>query len=871
MRGGNKIIENKKLEIGKGAKDKMKKGFQFLRQKKRTNRTLATLLTFSMLTAMLVGCGAPSGEGNGMNTQEAGGVSAEGQDTSQAFDSTAMGRYVEEITDLSDRISGYGDSLYRLNDGSLVIADKWMGFLISKDNGATWEEDPRDWHTEMVENQTYIMSLGVGPDNTVGVIYNDDSYSDTETEKQEENTETKEENTDSQEEAAEADDTKEAEDEISDDKAEEEEAAESEYEEPELNPKCLIVKTDGTQIPVDIPVTEEDSYIYNVYISDDGRIFVTTMGSGNIYEVKEDGSSELFLTLETDSRPELIQFQDNLMIIDGYGCKGPLFYDLDQEEYIEDEVLDQFVDENYKDRNSGGSDSYSMYFYPGEEDVLYLAGAKGLYRHVIGGSVIEQVIDGSLCTFNNPAYSIYGMTVLDNNEFMALFTGSKLVRFVYDPDIPTVPNEKLKVYSLKENDTIRQAITLYQAANPEVFVEYEVGMGEDSSLTKDDALKSLNTEIMAGEGPDVLILDDMPLDSYIEKGLLLDLSSALNSLEGEEELFANIVDAMKTDDKVYMMPCEIQLPVIVADQKYISAAKNLEGIADAVEELRSDHPDKDLLGLCTERSVMRLFAMTCVPSWITESGEINREAITEFLTQTKRIYDAQMDGIPDASVDDFNARNEYYLEEDGQTWEDSDYFRTSVNIIDLIGGFSYMECGALSYAYGYANVISADKVKNYENSEWIPMTGQNSNVFCAQTLLGINAASKNSGRAEDFIKVCLGKENQSNLFKGFAVNKAAFAQSFVVKEEDMSEDGIYGTLCMGNDDGLYIELPVYWPTEEQIEELRNYLETADTVYIKDDRLEEAVYEEGVFYMQGHHSLEEAVSAIEKKVSLYMAE
>lgn len=857
MRGGNKIIENKKLEIGKGAKYKMKKRFQFLRQKKRTNRTLAALLTFAMLPALLTGCGTPSGEREGTNSQGAGGTTAEGQDTSQASDSMAMGRYVEEITDLSDRISGYGDSLYRMNDGSLVIADKWMGFLISKDNGATWEEDPREWHTEMVENQTYIMSLGVGPDNTVGVIYDDESYSDTETEAQEENT-------DSQEEAAETDDTKEA-------GSSEEEAAESEYEEPELNPKCLIVKPDGTQMPVDIPVTEEDSYLYNVYIADNGRIFVTTMGGGNIYEVKEDGSSELFLTLETDSRPELIRFQDNLMIIDGYGCKGLLLYDLDQEEYIEDEVLDQFVDENYKDRNSIGSDSYSMYFFPGEEGVLYLAGAKGLYRHVIGGSAIEQVIDGSLCTFNNPAYSIYGMTVLDNNEFMTLFTGSKLVRFVYDPDIPTVPNEKLKVYSLKENDTIRQAITLYQAANPEVFVEYEVGMGEDSSLTKDDALKSLNTEIMAGEGPDVLILDDMPLASYIEKGLLLDLSSALSSLEGEEELFANIVDAVKTDDKVYMVPCEIQLPVIVADQKYTSAAKNLEGIADAVEELRSDYPDKDLLGLCTERSVMRLFAMTCVPSWITESGEINREAITEFLTQTKRIYDAQMDGIPDASVDDYNARNEYYLEEDGQTWEDSDYFRTSVNIINLIGGFSYMECGALSYAYGYANVISADKVKNYENSEWIPMTGQNSNVFCAQTLLGINAASKNSGRAEDFIKVCLGKENQSNLFKGFAVNKAAFAQSFVVKEEAIDEDGIYGAVCVSDKDGLYIELPVYWPTEEQIEELRNYLETVDTVYIKDDRLEEAVYEEGVLYMKGHHSLEETVSGIEKKVSLYMAE
>ncbi len=36
-------------------------------------------------------------------------------------------------------------------------------------------------------------------------------------------------------------------------------------------------------------------------------------------------------------------------------------------------------------------------------------------------------------------------------------------------------------------------------------------------------------------------------------------------------------------------------------------------------------------------------------------------------------------------------------------------------------------------------------------------------------------------------------------------------------------------------------------------------------------LEEAVYEEGIAYFRGEKSLEDAVNAIEKKVSLYLAE
>ena len=121
-----------------------------------------------------------------------------------------------------------------------------------------------------------------------------------------------------------------------------------------------------------------------------------------------------------------------------------------------------------------------------------------------------------------------------------------MVHYIFDPDIPTVPNEKLTVYGLYDNEIIRQAITLFQTYNPEVYVEYIYGVSGDDSVTKEDALKSLNTKIMAGEGPDVLILDNMPVNSYIEKGLLLDLGPIVNRLHGEAALFENIVGAVKT-------------------------------------------------------------------------------------------------------------------------------------------------------------------------------------------------------------------------------------------------------------------------------------------------------------------------------------
>ena len=68
---------------------------------------------------------------------------------------------------------------------------------------------------------------------------------------------------------------------------------------------------------------------------------------------------------------------------------------------------------------------------------------------------------------------LFHINSFDDSEFIALFSGGKVARFTYNPDIPTIPSETLKVYSLEENKMIRQAAVLYQAAYPEVYVDAE--------------------------------------------------------------------------------------------------------------------------------------------------------------------------------------------------------------------------------------------------------------------------------------------------------------------------------------------------------------------------------------------------------------
>ena len=53
---------------------------------------------------------------------------------------------------------------------------------------------------------------------------------------------------------------------------------------------------------------------------------------------------------------------------------------------------------------------------------------------------------------------------------------------------------------------VRQAAALFQEMHPELEVSYETGYTGEDGVTLSDAIRTLNTELMAGEGPDLLIL-----------------------------------------------------------------------------------------------------------------------------------------------------------------------------------------------------------------------------------------------------------------------------------------------------------------------------------------------------------------------------
>lgn len=426
---------------------------------------------------------------------------------------------------------------------------------------------------------------------------------------------------------------------------------------------------------------------------------------------------------------------------------------MEEKEYIEDEVLSDFVKENFNDRSSSCGRSYDLFLVSGGDDVIYVAGRAGVYRHVLGGSAMEQIIDGSLNILGNPAYSIMDLFALDDNEFLVLFTPGKAVHFIYDPDVPARPDEKLTVWSLEDKSAIRQAIGLYQTNNPAVYVEYEVGLEPGQVMTREDVIKNLNTSIMAGKGPDVLIMDNMPLDSYIEKGILMDISPVLTSMTGDAAVFPNLVEACTEEGKVFTIPCEIQLPYILGKSEDVNKMTGVSEIADAMEDMRTGASNLDLMQVPSAKCIMRIFAAASVPAWKAEDGTLDAEAVQEFLSQSKRMYDAEMDGVSEETLQQWESATMMYQEyysEDGGSLEECNAIRMNNQGIFYVGGTRQFTAGTLQNIDAYKCHTSVAVAEGFEGCVTIPMKGQSENVFWARTLLGINTKSEHIDLAQEF-------------------------------------------------------------------------------------------------------------------------
>lgn len=775
---------------------------------------LAALLTAAAVGITAAGCGAKEQSESETGTQAS--ITEENpSDTGQegTADNNGMGRYVEKTVfecEYWEKVEAQ-----TLQDGRILFVNSATGqIFVSGDGGDTWEIELGDAFKAFTDEH-YTVSTAISGDGTFALVCMDLPEGAPEN------------------------------------------SVDYEY-------NLYIYHTDGTTEQISVELPDADSYLSEAVFDDQGGLYVYASGCKYIYKVNIDEGTAEKLT-ELQDQCWLMKCEGSVLMC---GTSGRLFlYDLEKKSFIEDETLDNFVEETYGDMAWTGA-GYTVYPFLGKEDTVYLAGEKGLYRHVIGGSAVEQVIDGGLSSLSVPSHLVMAMMVNDQNEFLTAYSDGKFVKSVYDATVSTVPNDKIVVYSLNDDDVVRQTIAAYQAQYPDFYIEYQVGMDE-GGVTREDALKKLNTQLLGGSGPDVIMLDGMNIDTYAEKGFLMDLTDIVDEADQSEGLYRNLVDDLKIDDKTYVIPTVFAIPFVVGRKDYVDNISDYESMADMVERARDAYPDKNLLTVFSAEGIMKRSAVICAPSWKDDKGQLDTQKIREFLEQTKRIYDAQMNGASAETVEMYQ-QNFLSADENGQRYEDGKYFRMVNDALYLMQEcpFAY---GQMLTAYNYQSLASVPRVEGFDDTVLKPLNGQSSNVYQPLSIVGINAATKNPDVAKQFVRLMLSMTVQSAMEFGVPINKKALAAKYAYDESELGEDGSQSSVVMSDADGLAFGYNIYPVDQEEIAQLEKWIAALDTPYLSDTVLEEAIYTQGTKYLEGRQDIDAAVKAVADSVEIYLYE
>ena len=801
-------------------------------KKTAVSKTLALFLSAALLFA---GCGKTGGE------QESVGDMAGGGDKT-------MGRYVEEEIGRPEEMERNG-GIVRLADGTLQIFDFNQGPFVSQDEGKTWTKKYDDWSGMVGEG--YFMNAAAAKDGSLFLVYS--TYDAVSSEEGEEA---------SQEEVSDAERSEQP-----DTEPTETEDTEVQVEESDMftiDCHYMFVSPEGETREIMLPF-DMDNYelITNCWYTPDGRLLASQGGA--IYEInQEDGS--LTVLFETDGDADTACFSDTQMV--AFTNTKAYRFDLVKGELMEqDEELDKFISGLTNNGEKGvywTSGNYSFLVAMDKDNTLYLACQDGLYQCTAGESP-KQLLQGTLCSMGDPSNGKYGMLVEDGPVFLVLFS-SGLSRFTYDETMPATPDKELKVYSLKKDQTLQQAVSAYQKAHQDVFVKYEVGMSGENGLTAEDAIKALNTEIMAGNGPDVIMLDGLPIESYLAKGMLADLSENLKAVEEKEEFFDNITRVYEEDGKIYAIPTRFRIPLLMGNEEFVSNIQDLSSLSAVMEEMREKNPEGSILSAYTPEILLKMLAIASEPTWSKEDGNLQEETVKEFLTQAKKIYDNEISGISDSEKEEF--LNSVRGSDDSSGTAEETALDISWSILNfLTKSQAQLAIGASQQvSLDFTNVISVPRVK--PEVVYKPLSLQAENVFQAESIVGVSAKAAEPEMAREFVEMLLSYNVMSMQQEPYPVNAASFDSFF---DTDMEGDGAFGSMGISKDDGSVATLDLYWPNEEEQKGLEQMVRSLKTPYRPGSPIEQAILEAGVSVLEGNMSVDEGVAQIKQKIQLYLSE
>jgi len=488
-------------------------------------------------------------------------------------------------------------------------------------------------------------------------------------------------------------------------------------------------------------------------------------------------------------------------------------------------------------------------------DVLY-SNSNGIYGYNIGDEQPTQIMSYINSDLNTS--SINQFMMLDEEHFIAFYndnadyTPRGAIFTKKNPeDIPD--KEVIVVAGLYLNYDLKNRVINFNKSNDKyriVVKEYEsYNTAEDYSA----GTTQLNNDIISGNMPDILIANtELPIDSYIAKGLIADVGKLIEKDEelSQVEFLENVFNAYSVDGKLYYVIPSFNVRTYAGKTSFLGDKESwtIQEFRDFVDSLPEG---TTVMGDMTRDSFMYSLIQFGGSDYVDMStGKCNFDS-EEFIGMLEYAKT-----LPVAFSDD------YYGEDYWMNWESQYREDRTVLMSMYLSSFQDLSYNINGYFGEDINFIG-----------FPTNSGKGSILMESDSSYVLSARSKNLEGAWEFIRYYLTDEYQKEMTWGFPVAKDAFME----KSKDATQKP-YWTDENGNkveyDNYFYMngeEFILDPLTQEQLDQVIDVIMSTEKKYYYNQDIQNIITEEAAAFFEGQKSAAEVAQIIQSRAQIFVDE
>lgn len=426
------------------------------------------------------------------------------------------------------------------------------------------------------------------------------------------------------------------------------------------------------------------------------------------------------------------------------------------------------------------------------------------------------------------------------------------------------------------NRQLEMAVINFQ----EEHSEYRIDLQTYPSSDYETYVKNLNTQILSGNGPDIISVAGLPFENYIDRNILADIGDlmAQDSSFDSSKYYTNIFDALKTDDSLYVLPTSFTFNVMMANQAILDQEgiqiddskwiwNDFKSVSEKVTQKDgAGGSNRGALPGVSSMDMLNLFTGGSYSNYIDidhKNADFTSQGFIDLLNTVKAFGDENL--------------------------VNSNVPTDMVSLLDAAGRGSivFYPCNINDYfMYWFMKSALNDHLSLYN----IPSAEySDSRTFMTNSLYAINKNTPNIEIAWEFLKVLLSDEIQLQALReegsqgeseasggkeevlvgGFPISRTAQEQK-AKQAIDTSKDMKRNIRLKLNGPGELSLKPAPM-TQEDIDYINKFISELNTYANVDKNIDHIVRDEAKAFFNGDKSAEETAELIQGRANTYLGE